>query len=109
MSLSGGECHDMSIAPCLLSGLQARFVVGDKGYDSDALRSQLRQQGAIPVIPSRRGTRRRRHNKQLYQLRNIAERFINRLKHFRRVATRYDKLGANYLGFACLAAIITLK
>lgn len=107
MSLSGGECHDMNVAPYLLSGLSAQYVVGDKGYDSDELRAQLRRQGATPVIPARRGTRRRRYDRQLYQLRNIAERFINRLKHFRRVATRYEKNGINFLGFACFASILT--
>lgn len=98
----------MQQASTLLAGLTPRYVVADKGYDSDGLRAQIREQGARPVIPSRRGFRRRRYDRTRYKLRNVVERFFNRLKHYRRVATRYDKTDANYQGFLQLAALLTI-
>jgi transposase len=106
--LTGGERHDLIAAPSLLEGLSVRNVIGDKGYDSDSLREQIRRQGGHPVIPSRSGHRHRRHDKEKYKLRNVIERFFNRLKHCRRVATRYDKTARNYFSFVCIgAAMIT--
>ena len=107
--LSGGECHDMTQAETLLADLSPEYVIADKGYDSDQLRDQIRRQGAKPVIPSRQGTRRRRHDKERYKHRNVVERFFNRVKHFRRVATRYEKTSIHYLGFLCLASLMTLQ
>ena len=98
----------MTQAEALLKGLAPAYVVADKGYDSDPLRTQIRHQGGKPVIPSRQGHRRRRHDKIRYRLRNVVERFINKVKHFRRVATRYDKMDANFFGFVCLASIATM-
>lgn len=97
----------MTEAESLVEDLSPKHVIADKAYDSDPLRDQIRKQGAKPVIPSRRGSRRRRYDKTLYKLRNVVERFINRLKHFRRVATRYEKTDANYFGFVCFAATLT--
>jgi transposase len=107
LRLSGGQEHDMTQAESLLAGLSPRYVVADKGYDSDPLRRQIRRAGGIPVIPSRKGTRHRRHDRQRYKLRNQVERFINQLKHYRRVATRYDKTDPCYFGFICLASLMT--
>lgn len=95
-------------AEALLKGLSPQYVIADKGYDSDPLRQQIRRSGGKPVIPSRRGTRRRRHDRQRYKLRNLVERFINRLKQCRRVATRYDKTDHSYSGFVCLAALMSV-
>ena len=94
-------------AETLLDNLSPDYVIGDKGYDSDPLRRQIRRQGAKPVIPARKGTRRRRYNRTKYKLRNVIERFFNRIKHYRRVATRYEKTDTNYLGFLCLASLLT--
>ncbi len=96
----------MTEAAELLEGLRPQYVIGDKGYDSDELRQQIRRQGAKPVIPSRKGIRKRRHDRERYKLRNIAERFFGRLKHYRRVATRYEKTAVNYLGIVCLASLM---
>jgi len=97
----------MSQAQSLLAGLRPQFVVADKGYDCHWLRDEIRRQGARPVIPTRRGRfRQRRYDRTRYKLRNVVERFFNRLKHFRRVATRYDKTDTNYQGFLCLAALM---
>jgi transposase len=58
------------------------------------------------VIPALKGMRPRFYDRTKYKLRNVAERFINRIKHYRRVATRYDKTDSNYLGFVCLASLV---
>ena len=102
-SLTGGQRHDMVEAETLLDNLFPDYVIGDKGYDSDALRIMIRKQGAKPVIPARKGTRRRRYDRTKYKLRNVVERFFNRVKHYRRVATRFEKTDPNYFGFLCLA------
>jgi transposase len=108
LHLTEGERHDVTCAEVLLEDLEPEFVIGDKGYDSDALRGTIRAIGAKPVIPSRRTHRKRRHDRQRYKLRNVVERFINRIKHCRRVATRYEKLAANFMGFVQLASALTL-
>jgi len=105
-SLTGGQRHDMVEAETLLENLSPSYVIGDKGYDSDALRKTIRRLGAKPVIPARKGTRRRRYDKTKYKLRNVVERFFNRIKHYRRVATRYEKTDPNYSGFLYLATLV---
>jgi transposase len=81
-------------------------LLADRGYDSDAIRADIRARGGTPEIPTKR-TRRVQHsvNRTLYSLRNRIERFINRLKNSRRVATRYDHTANSFLGFAMLASI----
>ena len=106
-SLTGGERHDMIEAKTLLENLSPQYVIGDKAYDSDPLRKQIRRCGAKPVIPGRKGIRRRRYDRKKYKLRNVVERFFNRVKHYRRVATRYEKTDPNYFGFLCLASLLT--
>ena len=108
LHLTEGQRHDVTCAETLLEGIRPEHVVGDKGYDSDPLRKKIRSIGAKPVIPSRRNRRIRRHDRQRYKLRNVVERFINRIKNCRRVATRYDKLAVTFLGFVQLASILTL-
>ena len=108
LHLSEGERHDVTCAEILLEGLEPEHVIADKGYDSDPLRQKIRSGGGKPVIPSRRNCRTRRHDRQRYKLRNVVERFINQLKHCRRVATRYDKLAVTFLGFVQFASILTL-
>ena len=108
LHLTEGQRHDVTCAEVLLEDLEPKHVIGDKGYDSDPLRNKIRSIGAKPVIPSRRSHRIRRHDRQRYKLRNVVERFINRIKHCRRVATRYDKLAVTFLGFVQLASTLTL-
>jgi len=99
--------HDITCAEALLAGLEQRAVViADKGYDADRVRTHIRAQGAIPNIPNRSNRKKRyRWKKALYRQRNHVERFFNKLKQFRRVATRYDKLGATFFAFIKLAAV----
>jgi transposase len=105
--ISPGEVHDITCAEALLDGLEQRAVViADKGYDADRVRTHIRAQGAIPNIPNRSNRKKKyRWNKAIYRERNLVERFFNKLKQFRRIATRYDKLGATFLAYIKLAAV----
>jgi len=101
-----GQQHDMSRACELVDGLQAKATIGDKGYDANTLEAKIIQQGSQLVIPPKRNRKTpRAYDKDLYKERNLIERFFNKLKQFRRVATRYDKLLVNFMGFVKLAAI----
>jgi len=84
-----------------------RRVIADKGYDANSLRARIKAAGATPVIPGRINRRRAiRYDRQRYRDRWRIEATFCRLKDFRRVATRYDKLAANFLSAVALAAII---
>jgi transposase len=84
-----------------------KHLLGDTAYDGDGLRQELDQRGTTPVIPNHPN---RKHllsfNKRLYKLRWRIESAFNRLKDFRRIATRYDRLARNYLASVCLAAAL---
>jgi transposase len=108
LTLTAGNVSDVKAAPALLErARRMRYLVGDKGYDADRLRRSLRQAGAVPVIPGRRNRKRAiRYDKQRYRTRHLIENAFCRLKDFRRVATRYDKLAANFLsGVALVTAL----
>jgi transposase len=85
---------------------RSQYLVGDKAYSSQEIRQQLRQSGTTPVIPKRSNEKRReRFNRGLYRERNRVERLMNRLKQYRRVATRYEKCAVNYLAMLMIGAI----
>jgi transposase len=96
------------VAPNLLSRAPAaRYVIADKGYDADALRRSLRDNGSVPVIPGRSNRKRAIvYDKTRYRDRHRIENAFCRLKNFRRIATRYDKLAANFLSAVALAALL---
>ena len=103
--VTAGQRHDSTQARALLTGLRARYVIADKGYDSQELIAYIKGQGATPVIPSRAGRRvARPYDRTLYKQRNWIERTFNKLKHCRRLATRYDRKTAHFLAFLHLAA-----
>ena len=104
--LTGGERADCSQAVDLLNGQRADAVLADKAYDADLIVEAVREMGAEPVIPpkSNRITP-RKYDKDLYKERNNIERMFGKFKHFRRVATRYDKLASSYMSFVMVAAI----
>ena len=82
------------------------MVLADRGYDADWIRALVNEQGAWAIIPPKRNRRDPIcFSPHLYRARNLIERFFNRIKHCRRIATRYDKLAANYLAFVQLASI----
>ena len=90
----------------LVDGLAADVTIADKGYDADHLCDKIAGTGSEVVIPPKRNrTVKRPYDADLYKERNIIERFFNKLKQFRRVATQYDKLLPNFMGFVKLAAI----
>lgn len=105
--ISPGEVHDAACAEALLDGLEnGAVVIADKGYDADSIRTHIRDQGAIPNIPNRSNRKTKyRWTKAIYRERNHVERFFNKLKQSRRIATRYDKLGANFFAFVKLASM----
>ena len=109
--LTAGQVHDITQAEHLFEGTGAECVVGDRGYDSNAFVSVVTDRGAKVVIPSRSNIKTPRPlNKTIYKERNRVERCINRLKQWRRVATRYEKTARNFSSFvACAAAMILLK
>jgi transposase len=79
---------------------QPKVLMADRGYDSEHIREDVEQRGATPIIPARKNRKAPEPiDDFLYALRNLVERRINRLKNARRVATRYDKTAASYLGF----------
>ena len=85
-----------------------RIVLADKGYDSDPIRRQIEATGAAPNIPPKINRRRKPcFSTVLYRGRNAIERMFGRLKDFRRIATRYDRLAANYLAAVSLAATVS--
>lgn len=116
--LTPGQQHEAAVAEQLLNQgavkrrgagrprLRPKRVVGDKGYSSRTLRQHLRRRGMRITIPRKSNERRTGpFDKEQYRLRNQVERLINRLKQNRRVATRYEKRGANYAAMVTIAAI----
>ena len=103
--LAPGNSHDILAVPTLLEGHRPQAVLADRAYDANSLRQHLDQIGAEAVIPS---TRSRRapipHDTIVYKLRNRIERCFNKLKHFRRLATRYDRRAIHFLAFIHLAS-----
>ncbi|WP_342722044.1 IS5 family transposase [Bradyrhizobium sp. B097] len=104
--LTAGQRHDNLTAKALLEGFNAEAVLADKAYDNNDLRTTIADMNAEAVIPS---TRSRKvpipHDETIYKLRNRIERCFNKLKHFRRFATRYDRRADYFLAFVHLAAI----
>jgi transposase len=107
--LTGGQRADVTQAEPLMLGRQAGAVIADKAYDSDGVVGAAKRQGAEAVIPSRKNRKGpREYDEHLYKERKKVEWFINLLKQYRRVATRYEKTARNFLGFVHVASIMIL-
>lgn len=105
--LTPGQTHESTQASALLADLDASAVIADKGYDCGPIISFIEEQGAQAVIPPRSTSARQRgFDKELYKKRNVIERFFNKIKHRRRIATRYDKLADRFKSLLTLAAIL---
>lgn len=107
IKLSEGQAHDGPSAADMLGGLAGgQILLADRAYDSDALRQSLKERGAWANIKPKSN---RKHvlafSAFLYKYRNFVERFFNKLKHFRAIATRFEKHDANFLALVKLAAI----
>lgn len=102
-----GQQGEVIRAAELIEGLNCDFVIADRAYDAEHFHDTILDAEAQPVIPPRPNRRRpHAYDKHLYKERNLIERCFAKLKQFRRVATRYDKLLVNFLGFVTLAAIV---
>ena len=112
LTLTAGQAGDAPQAPALLAGRrrgEVKVVIADRGYDADAVLALVRRLRARCVIPPKANRRhQRRYGRALYRGRNVVERYWNRVKQCRRVATRYDKLDTSYMAFVQLASIRTV-
>ena len=106
--LSPGNVNDIAMAPALVAAAgPVKRLIADKAYDANSLRQLLTKQGAKAVIPSTLSRRQPiPYSKAIYRQRNLIERMFARIKDFRRIATRYDKLARNFLAGALLAATV---
>ena len=105
--LTPGNIADCTQAELLLIGITAQHVLGDKGYDSDAIVDIIVQSGASVVIPPKENrTVKRLCDFALYCERNLVERFFNKIKHYRAVATRCAKRARNYMAFVSLVSVM---
>ena len=107
--MTPGQASDLSQAEPLLEDVDPQAFLADKAYDADALLQTLRQRGIVPVIPPKTNRVSPQHcDFALYRERNLVERFFNKLKHFRGIATRYDKTARNFLAAVQLIGAVIL-
>jgi transposase len=105
--LTGGQISDYQKADDLIQNFQADYVIADKGYDSDAFVQAINSTGAEAVIPPRSNRKEMRsYDEELYKERNLVERLFQKLKHYRRIATRYERLARNYLSMLALVSTV---
>ena len=106
--LTPGQASDLEGSDVLLEELEADTLLGDKGYDADErVIKRLARQGKTAVIPPKRNRiEMREYDKELYKARHLVENFFARLKQYRAIATRYDKLGESFLGAIYLTATV---
>ena len=113
LRITAGQVGDAPVGEAIIEAIEPREGIKqaamDKAYDSNALRAKLEAKGIRPVIPPKSN----RldiivYDKESYKQRNKVERFFNKIKQFRRVSTRYEKLKANFLAFVLLACIVIM-
>jgi transposase len=110
-SLSAGNVHDAKAGYSLLEKFQRceqqKYLIMDKAYESDAFRGVVIEKGFIPVVPPKSNRKQAwDYDEELYKKRNEIERYFLRLKRFRRIFTRYDKLDVMFIGFICFAMVM---
>ncbi len=107
MIITGGQVHDSQVMIDLLNGAgKSRAVVADKAYNSAEIRQHITDQGALAVIPTKSNAKKQiPHDKSLYRMRNIVERFFCKMKDMRRLTTRYEKIKTNFLAMLNIFAI----
>jgi transposase len=109
LKLTPGQDHDLACAEPLLENADPGALIGDKAFDADALINALEERDITPVIPPKANRKVQRDcDYALYCERNLIERFFNKIKHFRAIATRYDKLARNFLAAVQLVSAIIL-
>ena len=106
-TLTPGPQHDITPAAALVSGYPGEYVIADKGYDAQDFIGSLAEAGMVAVIPARSNRKEPRdYDRHLYRERQVVECFIGKIKHYRRVFSRFDKLASRYLGFLQFAAAL---
>ena len=107
MRLTAGQCHDSPHAAVLLEGLTFERVIADRGYAGQPVIDVVLASGAEVVIPPHpRATEQRDYDRWWYRERHLVECFFNKIKHFRRVFSRFDKLAHRYLGFIQFTSVL---
>ena len=105
--LTPGQRHEVTQARSLLAGFRDANILADRGYDSQQLVDYVENQGCVAVIPSRKNRKvQREYDEHLYKERHLVEIFFNKIKHFRRVFSRFEKKAASYMGFLAFASTI---
>jgi len=105
--LTQGQASEYEQANAMIAGFQADFVLADKGYDANELIETIQSTGAVAVIPPRKNRIEcRAYDKIIYKERNFVERLFQKLKHYRRIATRYERLARNYMAMLSLVATV---
>jgi len=103
--VTSGEASDFKQALPLLKDEKSEYVLADRGYDSDEIVNYIKEMSAVPVIPPRANRiKLRDYDKIIYKERNLVERLFNRLKQFRRIATRFEKIQINFEALIYLAS-----
>ena len=107
--LTPGQAADVTQAETLIEGVPFEVVIADRGYDSQAVVGVIERGGGEAVIPSRKNRKvQRAYDRERYRDRNLVERFWAKMKHYRRVATRYEKTARNFLAMIHVASIMLL-
>lgn len=104
--ITGGEVHDAKAAPKIIHKVsQAEYLIGDKGYDSEEIREQARSKKMNPIIPRKSNSKKPNpeFDSHLYKMRHLVENLFARLKHYRSIATRFEKLARNFRSLLYLA------
>jgi len=103
--LTAGQHSEIKQANELIEGFKADYVLADKGYDADSFITEIEAIGAVAVVPPKSNRKiMRDYDVYLYRERNLVERVFQKLKHYRRIATRYERLMVTYQAMLCLAA-----
>jgi len=109
LALTPGQAADVTQAGTLIEGVPFEVVIADKGYDSQAVVDAVEAGGGEAVIPTQKNRKVQRDiDRERYRDRNLVERFWSRMKHYRRVATRYEKTARNFLAIIHVASIMLL-
>lgn len=111
--ITGGEVHDSQVAQQLIERIEeGNYWIADKGYDSDEIRECVRKKGMKPIIPRRSNSCKNNSefDSHLYKIRHLVENLFAKLKHFRSIATRFEKLARNFKAMVFIAcSLIWLK
>lgn len=105
--LTGGNRSEFIKAEALIEGIRDTNIIADKGYDSDKFRKQIEKQNCICTIPPRKNRKiQHEYDKEVYKERHLIECFFGKLKHFRRVFSRFDKMKSSFQAFIDIASIL---